>query len=60
VQVKINRKIEILLELKKKADRLAGKISESEQLSRLVGESHSYDEQLLEGLPVDDFGGKLF
>ena len=48
------------MELKKKADRLAGKINESDNLSRMVGESHSYDEQLLEGLPIDDFGGKLF
>lgn len=60
VQRKINKKLQILLELKKKADYLASKVHESQQMSKMVGQSSSFDEQLLQGLPVDDFGGKLF
>ena len=29
-------------------------------MNKVISESHSFDEQLLEGLPIDDFGGKLF
>ncbi len=47
-------------QFKKKADYLAAKIQESQQINKVIGESQSYDQQLLEGLPMDDFGGKLF
>lgn len=39
---------------------MAKKVYESKSLKQMISDSHTFDEQLLEGLPVDDFGGKLF
>lgn len=60
IQRKINRKMEIFANLKKKADFLASRVAETKDASQMITDSQAYDEQLLEGLPIDDFGGKLF
>ena len=53
--------MEILHDLKEKAEYLANKVGQSEAMSQMIGYSNGTgDEQLLEGLPADDFGGKLF
>lgn len=46
-------------QMKNKVDYLTAKLQEAEQINRKI-EVLNYDEQLLEGLPCDDFGGKLF
>ena len=60
VQRKIAHKMEILNILKNKAEYLSKKLNESEELNQKIGGCGMYDEQLLEGLPADDFGGRLF
>ena len=52
----------MLNDLKEKAEYLSNKVNESEMMNQMIGGAGSSmcDEQLLEGLPADDFGGKLF
>ena len=60
VQRALNKKMEMFSLMKRKADYLAEKIYESEEMHRALGEIHINDEQLLEGLPAEEFGGRLF
>jgi len=43
VQRKINRKLEIFMELKRKADFLSAKVHESNSLGKMIGEFGSFD-----------------
>jgi hypothetical protein len=56
VQRKIERKMELLMDLQRKTTYLAFRLSQP----KLFEENPSSDEQLLEELPPEDFGGRLF
>lgn len=43
MQKKINRKLELFNDLKKKADYLAGKIHESNNLNKMIGDHGNFD-----------------
>jgi hypothetical protein len=60
VRVKIERKLEMFNELRRRAEYFVMRLNEVSGMGRMVGEQMGFDEQLLDGLPGDDFGGRLF